>query len=95
MIPQALAAPRRCREQPRPISSPGILSLAALIKWLQFLLVKALLIPAKPAALASAHCPARRWLCGHVPKSAVPSGHRSSQGGHGPGALLCRPVIFT
>ena len=80
------------------ISSLRILSLTALIKSLQFLLVKALLIPAKPAAcrtLASDHLAARRWLCGRVPKSTVPSGHGSSQGSHSPAALICWPVMYT
>lgn len=79
-------------------SSLGILPLAALIKSLQFLLVKALLIPAKPAAcrtLASDHFPARRWLCGHVPKSSVPSGHGSSrQAQPCSGHLLARNVCL-
>lgn len=98
MVPQALSASRKCRDQSTLISSLGILSLTALIKSLQFLLVKTLLIPAKPAAcrtLASDHFPARRWLCGHVPKSTVPWGHGSSQGSPSPGALICWPVIFT
>lgn len=97
MLPQALSASRRCRDQPdQPAlsSSLGFLSLPALIESLQFLLVKALLIPAKPAvcrAWASDHFPARRWLCGHVPKSIVPSG----RGSHSPAAVICWPVIFT